>query len=345
MADDLTDIIDAELVIAPVTGPEDLTDIVEAKLVVAPVTGPEDIRNLAIRQSVEALVLVQENRPLPTSYSSYIPQEPPKDEDPRGMMKKILDAGISLFLPQSRKVQRVRQQEQRRQIAYAQAMYQWAAGNKGGVVAALDQMKTAHKRIGDYVLQTEWGIHNLHEALDRAEAHVNETGKYIQRLEEKMNSPEYRHEQEARVGAEGVSAMIKQYRTERDAYEAEMAQIGTVRDYVSSLVEEFSGDAAAARQSLGLIARVMEETRPLRLRLEIALRRYQGLTAPEIDADQATRFLADMRKTIGEIDKNARKIHAGWTAQADTFLETSDLPYEPVLTELPLLSAPEDEEQ
>lgn len=324
---------------------DELTDLVEAELVTAPVTGPEDIRDAQIKQSVEALVLVQENRPSPTPYSPYSLQEPPKDEDPRGRIKKGFDATVTFFLPRSRKVQRVREQEQRRQIAYAQAMYQWAADNKEGVVAALEQLKTAHERIDAYVRQTEEGIDDLRKSLKRAEARVGETREYIQRLEAKTNSPDYRREEEARVGAEGVSAMITQYRTERDACRSEIAQIGELGAYVSSLASEFSGDVAASKQSLMLIARVMKETVPLRLRLETTLRRYQGLTAPEIDAGQATQFLADMRKTIGDLNQSTRRIHAGWTAQAGIFLGTSDLPYEPVLTELPLLPAAEDEEK
>ncbi|MBS3169401.1 hypothetical protein J4210_02865 [Candidatus Woesearchaeota archaeon] len=323
---------------------DDLTDIVEAELV-APVTGLEDIHHHEIKQSVEALVIVQESRPSPASYSLYTFQEPPKDEDPRSRIRKGWDAVATFFLPRSQKVKRVRQQEQRRQIAYAQAVYQWTAKNKEGVATALEQLKTAHEHIGAYIGQTENGIDHLQKALERAEAQISETREYIQRLEQKMDSSDYRREEEVRVGAEGVSAMIEQYRTERDACEAEMAQIGGVRAYVSALVSEFSGDVAASKQSLGLIKRVITETVPLRLRLETALRRYHGLTAPEIEAYQATHFLAEMRTTVGDMEDSTREIHQRWTAQADTFLGTSDLPYEPVLTELPLLLAPEDEKK
>ncbi len=320
-----------------------LPDIIDAEYLSAPVSGPEDIRDPVIKKTVEALVLVQGNRLATTDLSIYTPTEKPQDEDPRGRFKRGWDNTVAFFLPRTKKVQLAKRREQEKQIAYAQGLYQWADQNRNGVVASLRQLRTAHDGISAFVQETESGIQDLQDGLTRAEQRAAETVSYIKRLDSKLSSPEYRTTLESSLGREAAEKTMQQYRAEKEACTAEIAQLGELRSYVDSIVAEFSGDAAASRQSLGLIAAVMRETIPLRLRLEVTLRRYQGLTAHQIDAAQATQSLAEMRSVVGELDKGIRQVHCAFIAQAETFLATSDLPYEPALPYVPLLDAPKGE--
>ncbi len=316
-----------------------LPDIIDAEYVTAPITGPEDIHNPELKSGVEALVLVQGTKPLLTDVSLYTPSAQPPNEDPRGLLRRVFGAVYSSFLFPTKKKKLAREREQQRQIAYAQSLYGWAEQNKDGVIQSLQQLRAAYDGISAFLKATDSGIQNLREGLDRAEARTAETVQYVQRLDGKMNSPEYKSQLETTLGAEAAIAAIKQYQIERDASTQEMAQLAQIRTYVDSLAAEFVGDAAASRQSLALIANVMRETVPLRLRLEATLRRYKGLTAHEIDAAQATQFLGEMRTVVGDLDKGIRQVHSAWTAQAEIFVATSDLPYEPALSAVPLLDA------
>ncbi len=310
-----------------------------------PITGPEDIQTHEIRVAVEALVLAQEERPALALSSPYTLSVKPKDEDPRGKLRRGWDATIAYFLPESKGIQRARQREQLRQIAHAQALYGWAEENKEGVVAALGQLRTAHQRIGAYITQTEAGIRGLEEAIESVEARAGETREHIKRLDKEINSPEYIADLERKIGLSGASATIERYRAERDACRTEVAQIPRQRAYVDLLTHEFSEDTAASRQSLFLIDQAIKETTPLRLRLERTLGRYRGLTAPEIDAAQAIQFLAEIRAVVGELNEGTRAVHYDLMAQAEAFVETSEQPYAPVLTEIELLALPPKKEE
>ena len=317
-----------------------LPEIVDAEYTAAPVTGPEDIHDPVLKSGVEALVLTPGSKPAVTDVSLYVPTATPQDEDPRGLLRRTLDAVYISFLLPTKKKNLARKREQQRQITYAQRLYQWAEQNKDGAVKSLQQLRAAHDGISAFVQETDSGIRNLREGLEKAEARVAETTEYVRRLDDKLSSAEYKTTLEESLGVEATEKALARYRVERDARRAEIAQIVEVRTYVDSLVAEFSGDVAASQQSLALISGVMRETVPLRLRLELTLRRYQGLTAHEIDASQATDFLKDMRVVVGDLDKGVRQVHGAWTAQAQTFVATSDLPYEPALPDVPLLDAP-----
>jgi len=322
-----------------------LPEIIDAEYAAAPVSGPEDIYDPMIKSTVEALVLVHEKKPAPINVSPYTPSAPPQNEDPRGLIRRTWDAMYTSVLLPSKQKKVARKREQQRQTAYAQRLYQWAEENKDGVVRSLQQLRAAHDGISTFVQETDYGIRNLQEGLKKAEARAVETADYIRRLDSKISSADYKSQLESSIGAESAEKTIEKYRAEKESCAREMAQLGEIKTYVDLLVSEFSGDAVASQQSLALIAQVMTETVPLRLRLETTLRRYQGLTAHEIDASQATDFLREMRGVVGDLDKGVRQVHSAWTAQAQIFVATSDLPYEPALPDVPLLDAPKEHEK
>jgi len=316
-----------------------------------PVTGPEDIQDNYVREKVEALVLVKGTKPVLYEVSPYVPSSEPEEVDPRGFWRCLWDGLTIRFLPKSERAQITTRIAQERDIATVQNMYDWALQNKDGVVGSLQRLRQAYEGICKYIDDTERGIETLQDGLTTVESRKEEVAENLSKLNDSINSDEFYSSLESRMDKTGADSTITRLTEDRDLaqqelirYEAEIEpQLDLVRTYVDTLVTEFSGDVVASKQSLGTIEQTIKETLPIRLRLEITLRRYEGLTRNEIDAMQATQFLEDMRSVMGGLNEQARRVHSAWLAQAEAFEMTSDQPYAPALPETNLLIAPEEE--
>lgn len=268
----------------------DLAIIVEdvaRRYPVAPITNHVQINNEPMRDAVLQLV--------GTGYPEAVAGEyslPPKKEVNAGFWQSLGYTLRHRFAGSKRKRQLEEAQRQRSLFLEVQQQYEWLNSAVNVIDVALEQLRTSHTNVADYVMRTRVSLGRANEFLDPRiiEGQVRE----LQKLKTDVVDPAHRDVIMSYLGDNGENGWQQVRREEEAAIEKLSLGISEYRQavvYVTQLVTHYETVVSSSEETLQTLNAVMLSAIPQRLDLERTLHVYDGLTRNQINASRAVQFL------------------------------------------------------